>query len=91
MTTAAVIILALAGWVAFLYVSPFGACPRCHGHGTTRRRGSRRVIVCPRCRGLKRVQRFGSRTVHRLARDARAEAARARQQRAERASREDQL
>jgi hypothetical protein len=89
MTITAVILLAAAVWAASLYLRPFGRCPRCHGHGTIRR-GKRRVIVCPRCRGLKRHQRFGSRTVHRIARDLRAEIAHTRTERAHRASREDQ-
>jgi cytochrome c553 len=84
MTTTAVIVLAAAAWIGFLYVSPFGACPRCHGRGTVRK--ARRVIVCPFCHGRKRAQRPGSRTVHRLARTVRREIARTR---AERASRED--
>jgi hypothetical protein len=82
--TPVLVILAAAAWIAFLYTSPFGACLRCHGHGTVRK--GRRVIVCPSCRGRKRAQRPGSRTVHRLARRVRAEVARTR---AERASRED--
>jgi len=81
-----VILLGAAVWIAFLYASPFGRCPRCHGRGVTRK--GRRVIVCPSCHGRKRAQRPGSRTVHRLARTVRAEAARTR---AERARREDQL
>jgi hypothetical protein len=88
MTHVLVILAAAAAWVAFLYVSPFGACLRCHGRGVTRK--GRRVIVCPSCHGRKRAQRPGSRTVHRLARHVRAEVARTRQERAERASREDQ-
>jgi hypothetical protein len=88
MTTAALAVLAAAAWIAVLYASPFGRCPRCHGRGVTRK--GRRVIVCPACRGRKRAQRLGSRTVHRLARSIRAEVARTRQERAERASREDQ-
>jgi cytochrome c553 len=83
-----VIVLAAAAWIAFLYASPFGACLRCHGRGTVRK--GRRVIVCPSCHGRKRAQRPGSRTVHRLARRVGAEVARTRQERAERASREDQ-
>jgi cytochrome c553 len=86
MTHALVILAAAASWIAFLYVSPFGACLRCHGRGTVRK-GRRRVIVCPSCHGRKRAQRLGSRTVHRLARRVRAEVTRTR---AERASREDQ-
>jgi hypothetical protein len=89
MTTAAVVILALAAWVAFLYAWPFGPCPKCHGSGHIPRADGRRVIVCPRCKGLKRVQRPGSRTVHRLARSLRAEAAGTRTERAERASPEN--
>jgi hypothetical protein len=87
MTHALVILLAAAAWIGFLYVSPFGACLRCRGRGTVRK--GRRVAVCPSCHGRKRAQRLGSRTVHRLARRVRAEVARTRQERAERASRED--
>ena len=87
MTVAAVILPAAAVWVGSLYLRPFGRCPRCHGAVTIRR--GRRVVICPRCRGRRRAQRFGSRTVHRLARSLRAEAARTRHERAERASRED--
>jgi DnaJ-class molecular chaperone len=63
------ILLALAAaavWVGFLYVAPFGRCPKCHGTGHIRR-DKGRVKVCPRCKGRRRVQRRGSRTVHRLA------------------------
>jgi hypothetical protein len=88
MTIAAVSLLAAAVWIGSLYLRPFGRCPRCHGRGIVRK-GKRRVIVCPSCKGLRRAQRFGSRTVHRLARQIRAEAARTRQQRATSASRED--
>jgi DnaJ-class molecular chaperone len=52
--------------VGFLYLSPFGRCPKCKGRGNVQR-GKRRP-VCPRCKGRKRVQRTGSRAVHRLAR-----------------------
>jgi DnaJ-class molecular chaperone len=58
-------ILALAVWVGWLYLAPFGACPKCKGRGNIQR-GKRRP-VCPRCKGRRRVQRRGSRTVHRLA------------------------
>jgi DnaJ-class molecular chaperone len=64
--------------VGFLYLRPFGSCPRCKGTGHIKR-GPRRRPVCPRCKGRKRVQRTGSRTVHRLAhkiRDGRQAAAR---------------
>jgi len=88
MTVAAVLLLAAAVWVGSLYLRPFGRCPRCHGHGTIRK-GQRRVIVCPRCKGQRRAQRLGSRTVHRLARQIRAEAERTRRQCAASASRED--
>jgi len=88
-TTAAVILLALAVWAGSLYLRPFGRCPRCIGAGTIRR-GQRRVVVCPRCHGHGRAQRLGSRTVHRLARSIRGEAARTRAERAARASRKGQ-
>jgi hypothetical protein len=87
MTVAAVLLLAAAVWAGSLYLRPFGRCPRCHGRGTIRK--GRRVIVCPRCGGQRRAQRFGSRTVHRLARQLRAEITRTRTERAQRA-REDQ-
>jgi len=54
-------------WVGFLYVAPFGRCPKCKGTGHIKR-GPRRRPVCPRCKGRRRVQRHGSRTVHRAAR-----------------------
>lgn len=56
---------ALALWVGWLYVAPFGRCPKCSGTGTVKH--GRRVKVCPRCKGRRRVQRRGSRTVHRIA------------------------
>ena len=52
--------------VGFLYLAPFGPCPKCKGTGNIQR-GKRRP-VCPRCKGLKRIQRRGSRTIHRAAR-----------------------
>lgn len=60
---AALIILAAAVWIGFLYLSPFGRCPKCRGTGTIQR-GKRRP-VCPKCKGQRRIQRGGSRTVHR--------------------------
>jgi DnaJ-class molecular chaperone len=57
----------LAARVGFLYLRPFGPCPKCKGTGHIKR-GPRRRPVCPRCKGRKRVQRPGSRTVHRAAR-----------------------
>jgi DnaJ-class molecular chaperone len=61
------VIAALAIWVGFLYMAPFGRCPKCKGAGHVRR-GKRGVKVCPRCKGRRRVQRRGSRLVHRAAR-----------------------
>jgi DnaJ-class molecular chaperone len=80
MTAAALILADLAVWVGSLYVRPFGRCWRCHGHGNLRKR--RRAPVCPRCKGQRRAQRHGSRTIHRLARQLRAEVARTRKQHA---------
>jgi DnaJ-class molecular chaperone len=60
------VIAALAVWVGWLYVAPFGRCPKCQGTGHIKS-GKRRVKVCPRCKGRRRIQRRGSRTVHRLA------------------------
>jgi DnaJ-class molecular chaperone len=54
----------LAARVGFLYLSPFGPCPKCKGRGNIQR-GKRRP-VCPKCKGLRRQQRPGSRTVHRI-------------------------
>jgi DnaJ-class molecular chaperone len=51
--------------VGFLYLRPFGRCPKCKGRGNIQR--GRRHPVCPRCKGRKRIQRRGSRTIHRLA------------------------
>jgi DnaJ-class molecular chaperone len=59
------VLAALALRVRFLYLRPFGRCPKCKGRGNIQR--GRRRPVCPRCKGRKRVQRRGSRTVHRLA------------------------
>jgi hypothetical protein len=72
--------LAIAGWLASLYVRPFGRCLRCRG---------RRVITgasgrprrCPSCGATGRQQRLGSRTVHRAVRMVRAELARTRKER----------
>ena len=58
------VLAVLAARVGFLYLAPFGSCPKCKGTGNIQR-GKRRP-VCPRCKGLKRIQRTGSRTVHRL-------------------------
>jgi DnaJ-class molecular chaperone len=52
--------------VGWLYLAPFGACPKCKGTGHIQR-GPRLRPVCPRCNGRGRNQRRGSRTVHRLA------------------------
>jgi DnaJ-class molecular chaperone len=60
------VIAAVALWVGWLYLAPFGRCPKCQGTGHVQA-GTRRVKVCPRCNGRRRVQRRGSRTVHRLA------------------------
>jgi DnaJ-class molecular chaperone len=59
------VLAVLALRIGFLYLRPFGRCPKCKGHGNVRR--GRRRPVCPRCKGRKRIQRRGSRTVHRLA------------------------
>ena len=72
------VIAALAVWVGWLYLAPFGRCPKCQGAGHIKT-SKRRVKVCPRCKGRRRVQRRGSRTVHRAAfkiRDGRQAAAR---------------
>jgi DnaJ-class molecular chaperone len=52
--------------VGFLYLRPFGPCPKCKGTGNIQR--GRRRPVCPRCHGGRRIQRRGSRTIHQLAR-----------------------
>jgi DnaJ-class molecular chaperone len=67
MNTTLLVIAALAAWVGWLYLAPFGRCGKCGGAGTVKS-GKRRVKVCPRCKGRRRVQRRGSRTVHRAAR-----------------------
>jgi hypothetical protein len=59
------VIAAVAVWIGWLYLAPFGRCGKCKGSGHIRS-GRRRVKVCPRCKGRRRVQRPGSRTVHRL-------------------------
>jgi DnaJ-class molecular chaperone len=59
------VIAALALWIGFLYVAPFGRCGKCQGTGNVKT-GPRRVKVCPRCKGRRRVQRTGSRTIHRV-------------------------
>jgi DnaJ-class molecular chaperone len=61
------IIAVIALRVGFLYLRPFGPCPKCKGTGHIKR-GPRRRPVCPRCKGRRRVQRTGSRAVHQLAR-----------------------
>jgi hypothetical protein len=67
--------LAVAAWAAFIYVHPFGRCPRCHGRRTVMRGTKRkpRPVICPACNGVGRRQLRGSRTVHRLARRVRRE------------------
>ena len=60
---AALIIIAAASWIGFLYVRPFGPCPKCKGTGNIQR--GRRRPVCPRCKGARRIQHTGSRAVHR--------------------------
>jgi len=82
---AAILILGLAvtGWLAFLYVSPFGRCLRCRGRRViTSGRGKPRR--CPSCSGAGRQQRPGSRTLHRTVRMIRAELARSRRERSTR-------
>jgi DnaJ-class molecular chaperone len=72
------VLAAAALRAGFLYLRPFGRCPKCKGTGHIQR-GPRRRPVCPRCKGHRRVQRRGSRTIHRLAfkiRDGQATAAR---------------
>jgi DnaJ-class molecular chaperone len=59
-------ILTLAVWTGWLYLRPFGPCPRCKGTGHIKR-GPRRRPVCPQCKGRRRIQRRGSRIIHRLA------------------------
>jgi DnaJ-class molecular chaperone len=63
------VIAALALRVGWLYLFPFGACPKCKGTGRVKRGKQRvKVKVCPRCKGQRRAQRRGSRTVHRAVR-----------------------
>jgi DnaJ-class molecular chaperone len=78
MTAIPVIIGIFAAWTAFLYVSPFGRCWRCHGRGVVIR--GKRASKCRRCHGARRQQRFGSRTVHRAVRMVRAERDRTRKE-----------
>jgi len=59
------VLAVLALRVGFLYLRPFGPCPKCAGTGNIQR--GRRRPVCPRCKGKRRVQRRGSHTIHRLA------------------------
>ncbi len=61
------VLAVIAARVGFLYLAPFGPCPKCKGTGHIKR-GPRRRPVCPRCKGQRRVQRCGSRAVHRAAR-----------------------
>lgn len=61
------VLAALAIWVGWLYLFPFGRCPKCKGTGHIKR-GPRRRPVCPRCKGQRRIQRRGSRAVHLAAR-----------------------
>jgi DnaJ-class molecular chaperone len=84
MTVVLVVLVVIAAWVAFLYVAPFGSCPRCRGAGRIMRGGKKKPhpVQCPRCKGARRRQRPGSRTVHQLARRIRRETHRQRQQRA---------
>ncbi len=77
-----------AAWLGSLWLHPFGACPRCRGHGHITRgkpKGRKprppKVTTCPRCKGAARRQRAGSRTLHQLARRVRRELARQRRQR----------
>jgi DnaJ-class molecular chaperone len=75
------VLAVLALRIGFLYLAPFGPCPKCKGTGNIQR-GKRRP-VCPRCKGKRRIQRTGSRTVHRLVfkiRDGQRTAARYQQQ-----------
>jgi DnaJ-class molecular chaperone len=60
------VLAVLALRVGFLYLAPFGPCPKCKGTGNIQR--GRRRPVCPRCHGGRRIQRRGSRTIHQLAR-----------------------
>jgi DnaJ-class molecular chaperone len=76
------VLAVIASRVGFLYLRPFGPCPRCKGRGNIQR--GRRRPVCPRCHGARRIQRRGSRTIHQLARRIRhGRAAAARYQRQE--------
>jgi hypothetical protein len=45
-------IVALAAWAGFLYLAPFGRCPKCRGTGTVKRNSGKRVKVkvCPGAR-----------------------------------------
>ena len=81
-------VAAVAAWLGSLWLHPFGACPRCHGHGHITRgkpQGRKpkppKVTTCPRCKGAARRQRPGSRTLHQLARRVSRELARQRHQR----------
>ena len=46
------VLAVLAARVGFLYLAPFGPCPKCKGTGHIKR-GPRRRPVCPRCKGRR--------------------------------------
>ena len=75
-TLAAVVLLAVLGRAAFVYVSPYRKCRWCRPGGLiggsllARAAGTearpRRKRRCWRCKGSKLTQRLGARLVHRV-------------------------
>jgi DnaJ-class molecular chaperone len=61
---------AVIGYLAHLYVHPFGPCRKCSGRGTNRGSTRRAFGTCRRCKGTRTRQRLGSRALHRAIRAA---------------------
>jgi DnaJ-class molecular chaperone len=60
-----IVLLAIAGWVASLYLWPFRPCLRCNGTGRNKGSTKKRFGECKRCQGSGRLRRIGAKTIHR--------------------------
>ncbi|WUI00956.1 hypothetical protein OHR68_03800 [Spirillospora sp. NBC_00431] len=65
-TTALILLAALALWALSLLRHPIGACPRCRGARVIHTRTSAKARTCNKCSGHGVHIRRGATTVHRL-------------------------
>lgn len=65
----AIIVLAVLGWLASLWLWPYAPCRKCGGEGTSAGSNRKRFNMCRKCRGSRRRERFAARYVNRTVRE----------------------